>query len=151
MTEMSTLKHKLDQILQKLDALEKKVDSLNTKIFKLGNKTAALERNLTAKAENIDILDKKMNEFEKFRLHYEKMAIMQESYNIRLNILIRGIEEDEGTAWEKREMTVQKFETFLNDGLNNNPDNIELVDIHQLPQYPIKKNGKTVHRPIILK
>ena len=46
---------------------------------------------------------------------------------------------------------MQKFETFLNDGLNIDPDDIELVDIHRLPQYPIKKNSKTVHRPIIVK
>ena len=150
-TEMSNLEHKLDQILQKLDALEKKVDSFNSRIFKLENKTAALERNLTAKEETIDILDEKMNKFEKFMLEYEKTAIMQESYNKRLNVLIHGIKEDEGNAWEKREATVQKFKSFLNDGLNINPDDIELVDIHRLPQYPLKKNGKTMHRPIIVK
>ena len=148
---MSTLELKLDQILQKLDALEKKVDSFNTRIFKLENKTATLELNLTAKAETLDILDDKMRELEKFKSDYEKTAIMQESYSKRLNVLIHGIEEDESNTWEKREETVQKFETFLNDGLNIDPDDIELVDIHRLPQYPIKKNGKTVHRPIIVK
>ena len=148
---MLTLEHKLDQILQKLDALEKKVDSFNTRIFKLENKTVALEQNLTAMEETIDILDEKMNKFEKLKLEFEKTAIMQESYNKHLNVLIHGIKEDKGNAWEKREVTVQKFKTFLNDGLNINPDDIELVDTHQLPQYPIKKNGKTMHRPIIAK
>ena len=148
---MSTLEHKLDLILQKLDALEKKVDSFNTRICKLENKTAALERNLTAKEKTIDILDEKMNKSEKFVLDFEKTAIMQESYSKRLNVLIHGIKEDEGNAWEKREATVQKFKTSLNDGLNINPNDIELVDIHRLPQYPIKKNGKTMHRPIIVK
>ena len=115
------------------------------------NKTAALERNLTAKEETIDILDEKMNKFEKFVLDFEKTAIMQESCNKRLNVLIHGIKEDEGNAWEKLEATVQKFKTFLNDGLNINFDDIELFDIHRLPQYPLKKNGKTMHRPIIVK
>ena len=127
---MSTLEHKLDQILHKVDALEKKVDSFKPRIFKLENKTAALSRNLTAKEETIDILDEKMNKFEKFMLEFEKTAIMQDSYNKRLNVLIHGIKEDEGNAWEKREATVQKFKTFLNDGLNINPDDVELVDIH---------------------
>ena len=148
---MSTLEHKLDQILQKLDALEKKADGFNARIFKLEDKTAAPERNLTAKEETIDILDEKMTKFEKFKLEFEKTAIMQESFNKRLNVLIHGIKEDEGNAWEKREATVQKFKTFSNDGLNINPDDIELVDIHRLPQYSIKKNGKTMHRPIIVK
>ena len=58
--------------------------------------------------------------------------------------------EDENNAWGKREMTVQKFETFLNDILNIDSDDIELVDIRQLPQYPIKKNGKIVQKPIII-
>ena len=75
-------------------------------------------------------------------LEFEKAAIMQDSYNKRLNVLFYGIREDEGNAWEKREATVQKFNTFLNDGLNINPDDIELVDIHRLSQYPIKENGK---------
>ena len=132
---MSTLELKLDQILQKLDALEKKVDSFNTRIFKLENKTATLELNLTAKAETLDILDDKMREFEKFKSDNEKTAIMLESYNKRLNVLIHGIEEDESNTWEKREETVQKFETFLNDGLNIDPDDIELVNIHRLAQY----------------
>ena len=125
--------------------------SLNNRIFKLENKTAELERNLTAKEETIDILEEKINKFEKFVLDFEKTAIMQKSHNKRLNVLIHGIKEDEGNAWEKREAAVQKFKTFLNDGLNINPNDIELVDIHRPPQYPIKKNGKTIHWPIIVK
>ena len=41
------------------------------------------------------------------------MAIMQESYNKHLIVLIHGIKEDEGNGWEKRGATVQKFKTFL--------------------------------------
>ena len=80
--------------------LEKKVDSFNTRILKLENKTAALKPNLTAKAETIDTLNEKINEFEKFMLDNEKTAIMQKSYNKRLNVLIYGIEEDEDNAWK---------------------------------------------------
>jgi len=65
---------------------------------------------------------------------------MQESYNKRLNILIHGIEEDENQVREKRETTIEKFEKFRTDGLNIDPDNIEVADIHRLPQYPITKN-----------
>ena len=43
-----------------------------------------------------------MNNFEKFVLDFQKTAIMLESYNKRLNVLIHGIEEDESNAWEKR-------------------------------------------------
>ena len=84
-------------------------------------------------------------------LEYSIWRIKQQLLNKRLNVLIHGIKKDKGNAWEKREATVQKFKTFLNDGLNIKPHDIELVDIHRLPQYPIKENGKTMHRPIIVK
>ena len=44
-----------------------------------------------------------------------------------------------------------KFDKFLKNGLKIEPDDIEVADIFRLPQYPIMKNGKKVHRPIIVK
>jgi len=77
---------------------------------------------------------------------------MQESYDKRLNILIHGIKEDGDNVWEKREKTIEKFQDFLVQGLKiEDPDDIEFVDIHQLPQHPVKKDEKTFHRPIIVK
>ena len=47
--------------------------------------------------------------------------------------------------WEKHETTVTKFQDFLKNGLKiNDPDKIELVDIHRLPQHPAKKNGRFI-------
>ena len=51
---------------------------------------------------------------------------------------------------EKRK-TIEKFQDFLKNGLKINPNEIKLLDIHRLPQQPITKNGRPVHRPIIVK
>ena len=38
---------------------------------------------------------------------------MKESYNKRLNIFIRRVQEDNNNVWEKREKTIEKFQDFL--------------------------------------
>ena len=75
---------------------------------------------------------------------------MQESYDKRLNILINGVTEDSDCAWEKKEKkTLEKFQDFSKNGLKiRDPMDIEYVDIHRLPQYPVQKHGRSVHRPI---
>ena len=50
---------------------------------------------------------------------------------------------------EKRK-TIEKFQDLKN-GLKIDPNEIKLSDIHRLPQQPITKNGRPVHRPIIVK
>ena len=72
---------------------------------------------------------------------------MQESYNKRLNILIHGVKEDSDCAWEKKEKTLERFQDVLKNGLKiKDPMDIEYVDIRRLPQYPVQKHRRTVHR-----
>ena len=69
-----------------------------------------------------------------------------------MNILIHGIKEDDNKAWETRDETKAKFNNFVKEGLNiEDPNDIELVDIHRLPQHPVAKFGRRIHRPIIVK
>ena len=88
---------------------------------------------------------------EKFQSDTEKAALMQESYSKRMNILIHVIEEDNNSVWESHKQTTERFENFLEDALKMNPDNIEVVDIHRLPQQPIFEKGIKVNRAIIVK
>ena len=77
---------------------------------------------------------------------------MRESYEKRLNIIVHGIMEDQDTPWENRDKTEFKFRDFLINGLKiNDPDKIEYVDIHRLPQHSPRKNRKIIYRPIIVK
>ena len=69
-----------------------------------------------------------------------------------LNSFLYLIKEDNDSPWEKHDTTVTKFQEFLKKGLKiDDPENIEFVDIHRLPQYPVRKNGRPFSRPIIVK
>ena len=46
----------------------------------------------------------------------------------------------------KDKKTIEKFQDFLKNGLKINPNEIKLSNIHRLPQQPITKNGRPVHR-----
>ena len=75
--------------------------------------------------------------------------IIQETYSRNLNVLIHGVKED---VWKKREDTILKFENLLKKRLKiNDPNDIELVDIHRLPQNPLIKNRQRVIRPVVIK
>ena len=67
---------------------------------------------------------------------------MQESYNKRLNILVHVVEEYSNSAWKPHETTFKKFDEFLTEGLKLDSDNINVVDIHRLPQTSLKRNVK---------
>ena len=157
------LEAKIDLILEKLDFIEKRLDEIDSKYNHLSSRIDDLEekakhRNLKVDqllstkpdSENLQLLKDKVATLENFILDYQKTTVMQESYAKRLNILIHGIKEDH--PWEKREETVTKFQNILKDGLKiDEPDDIEFVDIHRLPQNPISSKGKAINRPIIVK
>ena len=47
---------------------------------------------------------------------------------------------------------ILKFENLLKNELKiDDLDDIELIDIHRLPQHPLMKNGKRITRPIVIK
>ena len=97
---------------------------------------------LSGKADltSLNQMNKRIKKLESMIESYEKSAVMQESYDKRLNILIHGTKEDNDSPWEKQDTTVTKFQEFLKKGLKiDDPEDIEFVDIHRLPQYPVKK------------
>ena len=59
--------------------------------------------------------------------------------------------EDESVAWEKREVTEAMLNKFLAEGLQLNPEQVKLTDLHRLPQHPIYKDKVKINRPIIFK
>ena len=82
MTEITNNFAKLNERLDKFDA-------------KLEKKYFELERNTKQKFETFN---QRFLELEKFKADFEKAAIMQESYQKRMNILVHGIEEDQEYA-----------------------------------------------------
>ena len=84
----------------------------------------------------------------RFKDQQERTALQSESYSKRQNILIHGIEEDEKSVWEKRDITIQKLKTFMKDGLEMDFDKVPIVDFHRIPQHPLFKLGKRITRPL---
>ena len=153
--KLDTILNKLEKIKQRLDNIENKFDKFETKLEELDGGLSKLETEfeevLMAKpeAKALEVLNTKINNLKNLIQNYKKEVTMKESHDKRLNILIHGIKEEENLAWEKRDETVKKFKNFLENGLKiQDPEDMNYVDIHRLPQYPLKKNGKTVHRPI---
>ena len=67
---------------------------------------------------------------------------MQESYDKRLNIFVYVVKKDSDNAWEKKNRTIEKFGEFLQNGFKiADPNDMEYVDIHWLPQRPVKIRG----------
>ena len=77
--------------------------------------------------------------------------LMKEMHDKKLKLLIDGLKENKGNVWENKEKTAYIFQKFLSDGLKLEPDSINLVDIHRLPQRPLLFNGTRKTRPIIVK
>jgi len=117
---------------------ESKIDSLDLKYSKLEQDLNIVER-----------LSEKINELELYRKETEKEAIIKESYNKRLNILIHGVVEDSESAWENHQKTREKFDDFMLNALEIDPAKIEVADIHRIPQRPVilqrRKVGNQAH------
>ena len=75
---------------------------------------------------------------------------MRESYSKRLNLLIHGLEERK-IEIETKQQTKSIFKTFLTETFELEINAVNIVDLHRLPQHPIKKNGLRINRPIIVK
>ena len=65
-------------------------------------------------------------------------------------MLLHGIGEDEDNAWEARSTTKTKLKNFLIEGVNiENADDLQILDLHGIPQHPLHRNNAKVNRPFI--
>ena len=80
----------------------------------------------------------------------EQLSI--KAYSKRFSLLVHGIDEDENNAWETSSTTETKLKNFLIEGLKiENVDNLQIFDLHRLPQDPLYGNNAKVNTPIIFK
>ena len=80
-------------------------------------------------------------------------AVMKESYEKRLNILIHGVQESPVNAWERPDETLAHAYDFMKADLQiKDPTKIALAVCHRLSQSTIFNNKKEkLTRPIIIK
>jgi len=110
-------------------------------------------------------IEERLNKIDKFDCINARIDSLESKFEEKINaidnVLMTSKKMQCTNSWhprrwrkrlEKRETTIEKYQDFLEKGLKiSNPDGVEFVDIHRLPQHPVKKNGKHIHRPIIVK
>ena len=89
------------------------------------------------------------------KLQYDTLLglLNKDLYSKRFNFLIHAVSENSDHVWENRNLIEKLFKSFLIEGLNININQeIKIVDVHRLPQYPMFfKNKIKIDRPIIVK
>ena len=154
-----SLDQKIERLLKAMEGISSRRDEIGLKFYKLENRINYLEHKVEQRYKEIKQttdnkifgLTVRIKELENYKADTEKAALMQESYKKRLNILIHGIEEDEDSVWESHQKTLETFAEFLKNALEMDPDDIEVADIHRLPQTPQSRKGVRVNRTIIVK
>ena len=145
----------LQIITTRIDALDLKMDGFNERLnaveVKFLNRYDELEKSFTKSKNEADDMKVTIDDLIRFKDQQERTVLQNESYSKRQNILIHGIEEDEKSVWENRDITIQKLKTFMKDGLEMDFDKVPIVDFHRLPQQLLFKLGKRITRPIIVK
>ena len=139
---------------ERCSTLENGLAALDLNVQEVNDRISVVESSINAKLEEIDEKQEIRTGVEaKFeqRLHQlEKENIMHESYSKRLNLLVHGLEERKSEI-EIKQQTKSIFETFLTETLELEINAVNIVDLHRLPQHPIKKNGIRINQPVIVK
>ena len=159
---------KPDQLIFLVTNLNEKFDTLDSKVEKLSKKMETLEETVNDKFAQVDNelrckaplahfneLQEKISSLEDqlggLYSDMKKDALMKESYEKRVNILVHGLREPDSPR-EKREESLTLFHDFMRDGLNiDDPTSIAVVDAHRLPQRPKYNKGTRICRPLIAK
>ena len=95
------LDQKIERLLKAMEGISSTLDEIGLKFDKLENRINYLEHKVEQQYKEIKQttdnkifgLTVRIKELENYKADTEKAALMQESYNKRLNILIHGIEK----------------------------------------------------------
>ena len=159
---------KLDELISLVTNLNEKFDTFDSKVEKLSKKMEIFEETVNDKFAQVDNelkckaplahcneLQEKISSLKDqlggLYSDIKKDALLKESYEKRLNILMHELREPD-SLWEKREESLTLFQDFMRDGLNiDDPTSIALFDAHRLPQRPKYNKGTCICRPLIVK
>ena len=167
----NNISSKLGHLEQKFTGLDKQLKEIDAKFSKrctdleenfkeleldakfIGNRTSDLELSTTANLNDLKKqikMNQEMNQGLSMRIRrLEKGEVMRESYSKRPNILVHGLKELVND--ETKEQAKALFGNFLSEASEITLDSTKIVDLHRLPQQTIRKAGKAINRPIIVK
>ena len=141
----------MDKLHQRLDNLETRLNNIE---HTFNERIVNVEKQMTNKIDAFVVaeFEKRVVILKNKQEDRQAEAVMKESYEKRLNILIHGLKEDRNSAWETREETLKIIHQFMREDLNvENPSRFVFADYHRLPQRPLCKNRQKVDRPVIVK
>ena len=135
------------------------MESLEHKINEIENEKATTEelrKQETQTNDSINELRQRIKEISETinNAEYEnrKVALRNETYSKRSNVLIHGIKEKRGSLWETKEETGKLVIDFFQNALFiNDPPSIKLAEVYRLSQHSVQRNNKKIVRPIIKK
>ena len=149
---------RVDRIEKSVTGVQRQVIEVDAKLSK---RCEALELSLQKKAETAEFLDLKIqvedlakqrveerevmikqlqmitqltNQLQGYKQTTERENLSREAYSKRFNLLVHGLEEDQTNLWENRTVTENLLKKFFIQGLKmENPEQINIVDLHRLP------------------
>ena len=151
--ERITNLEKLDLLLNQVEVMERSISNFNERITNLEDKMESLEHKInkiekatmeelrkqkTLTNDSINELRQRIKEISETisNAKYEnrKIALRNDMYSKRFNVLIYGIKEKSGSVWETKEETGKLVIDFFQHALLiDDPASIKLADIHRLP------------------
>ena len=139
---------KVDELKSTLDEYEEKIDKIVEKKADV-SKLEDLKKRCDEQEQKIaELTDETKNYIEAIK----REQLSRDAYNKRFNLLVHGLEENPDNDWETRTQTNSIFRNFLTEALQlEKANDLKVVDVHRLPQHPLKTNGVKVNRPIIFK
>ena len=115
----------------------------------IGNRTSNLDSSATARLNDLKKKIKMNQDLSMTIRKLEKDEVIRESYSTRLSILVHGSKKQGND--KTKEQAKALFDNFLGEALEIILDSIKIVHLHRLPQHTIRKAGKAITRPIIVK
>ena len=91
-------------------------EKLNAIKLKFSNRCDDIEQKLTHLQDEMDEMKVILDGLVWFKDQQERAALQNETCSKRQNILIHGIEEDEKSIWESRDITTQKLKNLMKMG-----------------------------------
>ena len=153
LSSIKVLTERGKSIEDKFELYESRFLTIDRRLFQQDEKINDLTNELdnTANLSDFNEIRERVNYLEKIAEDARREALLQKSYNKRLNLLVHGVEEPPNIVWENKLQTQTKLYEVFKDGLGIDLNFIKLVDIHRLPQRPIYDNQhKRITRPIII-
>ena len=172
--KLDGLTARVDRIEKSVTGVQRQVIEVDAKLSK---RCEALELSLQKKAETAGFLELKIqvedlakqrveerevmikqqqmitqltNQLQGYKQTTERENLSREAYSKRFNLLVHGLEEDQTNPWKNRTVTENLLKKFFIQGLKlENPEQINIVDLHRLPQYCGVSKGSALRLRLI--